>query len=166
MYISSRSAKACEETANELNSQAEASTSSKVVKGRCISVAADMQKLEDVQRLVDEIKKDAKVLHVLVNNAGAAWGEDIEEYSVRAFIEPCLVYCGPVFSDAMNGQKIGCFVHQSSHIESSARVYPHASMSSFATRSCIAGRERCTDMERSREDHQCLFSSHSPCKCH
>lgn len=55
------------------------------MKGECIPIAADMQKLSDVENLVKEIKRREKALHVLVNNAGVAWAEDIEEYSVRGF---------------------------------------------------------------------------------
>ena len=73
MYISSRSAKDCAETAKELNA---------LGPGTCVSLPADMQKLEEVERLVKELSAREKALHVLVNNAGAAWGEGIDEYSV------------------------------------------------------------------------------------
>lgn len=73
VYISSRSAKDCEETAQELT---------KLGPGSCIPIAADMQKFSEVERLVKEISAKEKVLHVLVNNAGAAWGEKIDAYPV------------------------------------------------------------------------------------
>jgi len=42
-----------------------------------------MQKLSDVDKLVDEVSSKEKALHVLVNNAGAAWGDKIDDYPVR-----------------------------------------------------------------------------------
>jgi len=55
VYISSRSAKDCEETAQELT---------KLGPGSCIPIAADMQKLSEVERLVKEISAKEKVLHI------------------------------------------------------------------------------------------------------
>ena len=76
VYISSRTAKDCEETAKELNA---------LGPGKCIPVPADMQKLSDVDRLVSEISSKEKALHVLVNNAGAVWGAKLDDYPVRMF---------------------------------------------------------------------------------
>jgi short-subunit dehydrogenase len=72
-YISSRSAKDCQKTAEELNS---------LKAGECIPLPADLQKLEEVERLVSELGRREKALHVLVNNAGAAWGDTIDDYPV------------------------------------------------------------------------------------
>lgn len=74
VYVSSRTAKDCEETAKELNA---------LGPGKCIPIAADMQTLSDVDKLVNEISSKEKALHVLVNNAGAAWGDKIDSYPVR-----------------------------------------------------------------------------------
>lgn len=74
VYISSRTAKECEETAKELND---------LGPGKCIPIVADMQKLSDVDKLVASISSREKALHVLVNNAGAAWGDKIDTYPVR-----------------------------------------------------------------------------------
>ena len=74
VYISSRTAKDCEETAEELNA---------LGPGKCIPIAADMQKFSDVDKLVNEISSKEKALHVLVNNAGAAWGDKFDAYPVR-----------------------------------------------------------------------------------
>ena len=76
MYISSRSAKDCAETEKELNA---------LGPGTCISLPADMQKLEEVERLVKELSAREKALHVLVNNAGAAWGATLDDYPVRSY---------------------------------------------------------------------------------
>lgn len=77
VYISSRSSKDCEATAAELNT---------LGPGSCIPLPADMQKLSEVDRLISELSKKETVLHVLVNNAGAAWGDGIDDYPVRSSI--------------------------------------------------------------------------------
>ena len=41
-----------------------------------------MQKLPDVDNLVNELSSKEGVLHVLVNNAGASWGEKFDTYPV------------------------------------------------------------------------------------
>ena len=46
-----------------------------------------MQKLSDVDKLVNEISSKEKALHVLVNNAGAAWGDKFDSYPVRSTFE-------------------------------------------------------------------------------
>ncbi|VDC01889.1 unnamed protein product [Peniophora sp. CBMAI 1063] len=76
VYISSRSVKDCQETAAELN---------KLGPGKAFALPADMQKLSDVDHLVAELSKHEKALHVLVNNAGAAWGDEIDQYPDQAF---------------------------------------------------------------------------------
>ncbi|OBZ71535.1 Rhamnolipids biosynthesis 3-oxoacyl-[acyl-carrier-protein] reductase [Grifola frondosa] len=76
VYISSRSEKDCEATAKELNA---------LGPGTCIPLPADMQQLEHVDRLIKELSAREKALHVLVNNAGAAWGDTLEDYPDTAF---------------------------------------------------------------------------------
>jgi len=89
VYISSRTAKDCEETAQQLNN---------LGPGTCIPIAADMQKLSEVERLVKEISAREKVLHVLVNNAGAAWGEKIDAYPDAAFTKVLTLNLQRVFT--------------------------------------------------------------------
>lgn len=74
VYISSRSAKDCDATAAELNA---------LGAGSCIPIPADMQKLSEVERLVSQLSSREQSLHVLVNNAGAAWGDTFDDYPVR-----------------------------------------------------------------------------------
>ena len=64
VYISSRSAKDCDATASELTA---------LGPGQCIALPADMQQLSEVERLAKELSEKESALHVLVNNAGAAW---------------------------------------------------------------------------------------------
>ncbi|CAM0142223.1 hypothetical protein VKS41_002294 [Umbelopsis sp. WA50703] len=76
VYISSRSAKDCDETSEKLN---------KLGPGKCIPLPADLQKTEDIKKLVAEIQKREKHIDVLVNNAGATWGATIDDYPEAAF---------------------------------------------------------------------------------
>ena len=76
VYISSRSAKDCAATERELNA---------LGPGKCFALPADMQRLEEVDRLVQELSAKEKALHVLVNNAGAAWGATLDDYPVRSY---------------------------------------------------------------------------------
>jgi NAD(P)-dependent dehydrogenase (short-subunit alcohol dehydrogenase family) len=69
VYISSRKAEVCDETAAEL---------SKV--GTCFSLPADLSTEEECVRLASELASREPALHVLVNNAGANWGAPLEEF--------------------------------------------------------------------------------------
>ncbi|TFK56955.1 NAD-P-binding protein [Heliocybe sulcata] len=89
VYISSRSAKDCEATAKELNA---------LGKGKCATIPADLQKAEEVERLVKELSATEKVLHVLVNNAGAAWGATIDEYPDAAWTKVLTLNLQRVFT--------------------------------------------------------------------
>ena len=69
VYISSRKQEACDETARQLSES-----------GECISLPADLSTPAGCQQLAAEIKAREPLLHILVNNAGAAWGAPLEEY--------------------------------------------------------------------------------------
>lgn len=51
--------------------------------GTCVAIPADLQKLEAVNKLVEALSSKEKVLHVLINNAGAAWGDSIDDHPVH-----------------------------------------------------------------------------------
>lgn len=89
VYISSRTAKDCEETAKELNA---------LGPGKCVPIVADMQKLSDVDKLVGEISSKEKALHVLVNNAGAAWGDKFDIYPDHAWTKVLTLNLHRVFT--------------------------------------------------------------------
>lgn len=76
VYIASRDIKACEATAQRLNKQGP---------GKCIALAADLSKYEDIVKLVGELSKREETLNVLVNNSGANWGAPLDEYPDAAF---------------------------------------------------------------------------------
>ena len=70
VYISSRKAEACDATAARL---------AETYGGTCVSIPADLSKLDGIDALV-EAMADLERLDVLVNNAGASWGASIEEF--------------------------------------------------------------------------------------
>jgi NAD(P)-dependent dehydrogenase (short-subunit alcohol dehydrogenase family) len=68
-YISARKADACDAAAKELSAY-----------GTCISIPADVGKVDELKRLVGEISAREAKLHILVNNAGANWAEPIDVF--------------------------------------------------------------------------------------
>ena len=133
MYISSRSAKDCAETEKELNA---------LGPGTCISLPADIQKLEEVERLVKELSAREKALHVLVNNAGAAWGATLDDYPVRSYFTTVAPrgYASP--STESRGILPGCGMDEAPRPELATRVHPHPEVSSPPARGRRTGRCR------------------------
>ena len=74
VYISSRKQDVCDAVAAEL---------SKI--GECVSLPADLSTTEGCKHLADELSARETALHILVNNAGAAWGAALEEYPEAGF---------------------------------------------------------------------------------
>ena len=74
VYISSRKKEACDRAAEELSAI-----------GTCISVPADVSTAEGRAQLVHEMSAREQSLHILVNNAGAAWGAALAEYPEAGF---------------------------------------------------------------------------------
>jgi len=74
VYISARKEEACRETADRLSSI-----------GTCIAIPADVSVARGCRALADEIASREQVLHILVNNAGAAWGAPLAEYPEEGF---------------------------------------------------------------------------------
>ena len=69
VYISSRKKEVCDAVADELSAI-----------GNCISCPADLSTTEGRTRLVRTLAEREQALHILVNNAGAAWGAPLAEY--------------------------------------------------------------------------------------
>jgi NAD(P)-dependent dehydrogenase (short-subunit alcohol dehydrogenase family) len=74
VYISSRSAEACEAVAAELSET-----------GECISVPADLSTEAGCRELGEELARREDHLDVLVNNAGNTWGAPLEEFDDAAW---------------------------------------------------------------------------------
>jgi NAD(P)-dependent dehydrogenase (short-subunit alcohol dehydrogenase family) len=69
VYISSRKKEVCDAVAAQLSEV-----------GECVSLPADLSTNEGCKQLADELAARESALHILVNNAGAAWGAALEEY--------------------------------------------------------------------------------------
>ena len=76
VYISSRKTEVCDATAERL---------AKEYGGECISIPADLSNLEGIGALVKELSSKEKSLDILINNAGASWGEPIDQYSEKGW---------------------------------------------------------------------------------
>lgn len=74
VYISSRKKEACDQAAAELSRL-----------GTCISLPADLSTEAGVKDLVEGVSSRETALHILVNNAGAAWGAPLEKYPASAW---------------------------------------------------------------------------------
>jgi NAD(P)-dependent dehydrogenase (short-subunit alcohol dehydrogenase family) len=74
VFISSRKAAVCNEVAAELSSF-----------GPCHSLPADIADTDDRARLVAALSARTDRLHVLVNNAGAAWGAPYDTFPEDGF---------------------------------------------------------------------------------
>jgi NAD(P)-dependent dehydrogenase (short-subunit alcohol dehydrogenase family) len=69
VYVCSRDAESCKETAQELSAF-----------GSCTALACNVASDADRKRLVADLKEHESVLNVLINNAGAIWAAPLSEY--------------------------------------------------------------------------------------
>jgi NAD(P)-dependent dehydrogenase (short-subunit alcohol dehydrogenase family) len=74
VYISSRKAAACEETAKELSAL-----------GPCFALPADVSTVEGAKGLAAAYAAKEGSLDILVNNAGAAWGESFDTFPEKGW---------------------------------------------------------------------------------
>lgn len=74
VYITSRKADVCDETAAELCSL-----------GSCISIPMDVSTVEGAKTLAKEFASREDKLDILVNNAGAAWLEPFDKFSEKGW---------------------------------------------------------------------------------
>jgi hypothetical protein len=78
VFISSRKAKACEEACDALNKLPG-------IKGKAISIPADISKVTEVERLAAEVGKHTDHVDILFANAGATWGAPFDKHPAEAF---------------------------------------------------------------------------------
>jgi NAD(P)-dependent dehydrogenase (short-subunit alcohol dehydrogenase family) len=76
VYVSSRKAEACERAAAELSREGD---------GECVALPADLSSEEGCLGLARAVAERERRLHVLVNNAGASWGEPLERFPAAAW---------------------------------------------------------------------------------
>ncbi|HLG97992.1 MAG TPA: SDR family oxidoreductase [Bryobacteraceae bacterium] len=74
VYISSRKKDVCDDVAKQLSEV-----------GECISLPADVSNAAGCAGLAQEVASREQRLHILVNNAGAAWGGTLAEYPESGF---------------------------------------------------------------------------------
>ena len=74
VYISSRKAAACEDTAKELSAL-----------GPCFALPADVSTVEGAKGLAAAYAAKEGSLDILVNNAGAAWGESFDTFPEKGW---------------------------------------------------------------------------------
>jgi NAD(P)-dependent dehydrogenase (short-subunit alcohol dehydrogenase family) len=86
VYITARKAQACEEAAAELAQY-----------GECIAIPADVADEQSRQVLCEQLAAAEPQLDVLVNNAGAAWGAEYEQFPESAFDKLMRVNVSAVF---------------------------------------------------------------------
>ena len=71
VYISSRKAEACDATAERLAQE---------YGGICRSIPANLATLEGIDSFCARFREQEDHLDVLINNAGVAWGEPLEQF--------------------------------------------------------------------------------------
>jgi NAD(P)-dependent dehydrogenase (short-subunit alcohol dehydrogenase family) len=74
VYISSRKPDACAAAQQELSAY-----------GDVLAIPADLSNEPECVRLASEIGEREERLHILVNNAGATWGEPLEQFPAAAW---------------------------------------------------------------------------------
>ena len=74
VYVSSRKAEACAETAAALSSA-----------GECLALPADISTMTGVAALAADFMARETKLDILVNNAGAAWGEPFDSFPEKGW---------------------------------------------------------------------------------
>lgn len=73
-YITARNAEACQRTAEELSAH-----------GECIALPHDLSTVDGVTTFAEAIGEREQQLDILINNAGAAWGESFDDFQERGW---------------------------------------------------------------------------------
>ena len=68
-YITARKAEELEATAERLSAL-----------GECIPIASDLSTLSGITQFAAAVRERESAVHILVNNAGATWGADIDDF--------------------------------------------------------------------------------------
>lgn len=74
VYISSRSAAACEAFAEEMSE-----------KGECIALPMDLSSVENIDTLVGQLSEREEQLDILINNSGVSWGATLGEFPEKGW---------------------------------------------------------------------------------
>jgi NAD(P)-dependent dehydrogenase (short-subunit alcohol dehydrogenase family) len=87
VYITARKADVCNAVAEELNAI-----------GKCTSLPGDISTPEGCKALAEQFAEREEKLHILVNNAGASWGQEFDDYSDEGFKKVMALNVHSVFS--------------------------------------------------------------------
>ena len=68
-FITSRKAEQCDETAKRLSKF-----------GECISIPADLTDSNEIKKVKSKVESETNTLNILVNNAGAVWAADFDNF--------------------------------------------------------------------------------------
>ena len=68
-FITSRKAEQCDDTANRLSKF-----------GECISIPADLTNSNEIKKVKSKVESETNTLNILVNNAGAVWAADFDNF--------------------------------------------------------------------------------------
>ena len=68
-FITSRKAEQCDETAKRLSKF-----------GECISIPADLTNSNEIKKVKSKVESETNTLNILVNNAGAVWAADFDNF--------------------------------------------------------------------------------------
>jgi len=74
VYISSRSAAACEAYAAEMSAY-----------GTCIALPMDLSTVENIESLVSQLSEKEDKLDILINNSGVSWGAKLGEFPEKGW---------------------------------------------------------------------------------
>ncbi|TKX19333.1 hypothetical protein C1H76_8519 [Elsinoe australis] len=118
VFITSRKAKACEEACAALNKLSG-------IKGKAISVPADLAKQGETERLVAEVSKHTDHVDILFANAGATWGAPFDKHPESAFEKVMHLNVQSVF---VSIQKFAPLLQKKATLEDPSRVIVTASI--------------------------------------
>jgi NAD(P)-dependent dehydrogenase (short-subunit alcohol dehydrogenase family) len=74
VYLVARNPETCEQTAAELAQL-----------GECHALPAELSRMGEIERLAEAFAARESALHVLINNAGTAWGNTIEDFPEKGW---------------------------------------------------------------------------------
>lgn len=87
VYITARTSDVCRQAAQDLGDY-----------GECVAIPADINDADARQTLFESVQEANGKLHVLINNAGTAWGDSYENYTAEAFDKVMQLNVATVFT--------------------------------------------------------------------
>ena len=180
VYITARKAAACDAAAEELSSL-----------GTCISMPHDLATIDGCRAFAAALGERERGIHALVNNAGAAWAADFEEFPEHGWDKVMNINLkSPFFLTQMlhpmlkaaasaarptkviniasiDGIKLNPLETYSYHASKAALIYLTRRMAARLVQdkivvNCIAPGPFASDMNRAARDHPDLVAARTP----